>query len=527
MPSVVSSVKPERGRSAAFLVASGILLSRLSGLLRDFLIARYLGGITDAADAWRAAFRIPNFLQNLFGEGVLSASFIPVYAGLLAREAEEEAGRVAGAVLALLGLAISVLVLIGIAVTPLLVDVITYGFHGAKRQLTITLVRILFPGAGLLVMSAWCLGILNSHRRFFLSYSVTVLWNLSIICTLLWFGRLKSGEDQMAVVAAWASVVGSGIQVLAQLPLVLRLVPALRVGLWTQLQSVRTVVRNFGPVFISRGVIQISSLIDSVIASPIKGGVSMFSNVINISNLPSSLFGMSVSASELPEMSSAIGSGSEVAAQLRKRLANGLRRITFFVVPSVVAFVALGDVIIGAALQSGRFHATDTLWGWRILAGSGVGLLASTQGRLYSSTFYALKDTRTPLRFAMIRIALTTVLGYVCARILPQWLGIAQLWGVAGLTASAGVSGWVEFALLRRSLAERIGMEPVGVKYLARLWSFAIISAAVAWGIRLALPGIQEPRIRAVIILIPYGLVYLLLADRSLIVKTLSRLLKR
>ncbi len=95
------------------------------------------------------------------------------------------------------------------------------------------------------------------------------------------------------------------------------------------------------------------------------------------------------------------------------------------------------------------------------------------------------------------------------------------------MTASAGVSGWVEFALLRRSLAERIGMEPVGVKYLARLWSFAIISAAVAWGIRLALPGIQEPRIRAVIILIPYGLVYLLLADRSLIVKTLSRLLKR
>jgi putative peptidoglycan lipid II flippase len=518
----VRPVKPERGRSAATLVVAGMFLSKIAGFVREYLFARYLGGMSGTADAWRAAFRIPNVLQNLFGEGVLSASFIPVYANLLARGEEEESGRVAGAVLAILALVASVLSVVGIIVAPLLIDVITYGFHGAKRNLTITLVRILFPGAGLLVMSAWCLGILNSHRRFFLSYSVSALWNFSIIFAMLWFAN--AGEDRIAIAAAWASVAGSAIQILAQLPLVLRLVPDLRVAFATHLESVRTVINNFGPIFVSRGVIQISAFIDSMIASPLEGGVSMFGYIINISGMPSSLFGMAVSASELPEMSSALGTGSEIAAQLRKRLANGLRRITFFVIPSVVAFVVLGDMIVGALLQNGKFTANDTFWGWRILAGSAVGLLASTQGRLYSSTFYALKDTRTPLRFAIVRIALTTVLGYLSARTIPAWLGLDPRWGIAGLTSSAGVSGWVEFTLLRHSLARRIGIEPVGIVYQARLWLSALAGAAVAWAIRYGISGLHEPKVRAILTLIPYGVVYLLLADPKLVRQRLAAL---
>ena len=109
---------------------------------------------------------------------MLSASFIPVYARLLAEGDEEEAGRVAGAVGAILALATSVLVLVGVLLTPYLIWVIAPGFEGAKRELTIRLVRILFPGAGLLVFSAWCLGILNSHRKFFLSYTAPVIWNV-------------------------------------------------------------------------------------------------------------------------------------------------------------------------------------------------------------------------------------------------------------------------------------------------------------------------------------------------------------
>jgi putative peptidoglycan lipid II flippase len=164
----------------AVLVASGIMLSRLVGLVRQRVFAHYLGSLP-AADAFQAALRIPNFLQNLLGEGVLSASFIPVYARLLAGDDEKEADRVASVIGSLLAVVTLVLVLLGILVTPFLIDLIAPGFTGETRQLTITLVQILFPGVGTLVLSAWCLGILNSHGRFFLSYAAPVLWSLFII----------------------------------------------------------------------------------------------------------------------------------------------------------------------------------------------------------------------------------------------------------------------------------------------------------------------------------------------------------
>ena len=508
-----AAAKPQRrSRGAASLVAAGIFLSRIAGLIRDRVFAHYFGN-SAAADAFRAALRIPNFLQTLFGEGVLSASFIPVYAGLVAREKREEAGRVAGAVFAILALLTSTLVLIGVLATPLFIDAIAPGFSGSKRDLTISLVRILFPGAGLLVLSAWCLGILNSHRRFFLSYSVPVLWNIAMIGALLWFGP-RAGQDRLAGLVAWASVIGSAAQFLAQLPVVLGLVPTLRVQLATHLESVRIVIRNFGPVFVSRGVVQLSAYIDSIIASWLPtGAVSALAYAQTLYLLPVSLFGMSVSASELPEMSSALGGQQEVAAHLRRRLVSGLRRIAFFVIPSVVAFIALGDIIAGAIYQGGKFTHADALYVWGILAGSGVGLLASTQGRLYSSTFYALKDTRTPLVFALVRVGLTSVLGYCAAIPLPHLIGIDPKWGVAGLTASAGVSGWIEFLLLRRSLGQRIGADPVGVAHLARLWGAAIVAAGVVWAVKAPLEQRLHPILLACATLIPFGLIYLALTD--------------
>src|SRR5436309_11289070 len=173
---------------SAFLVAAGIFLSRIAGLVRERAIAGFFG-ISPVADAFRAAMRIPNFLQNLFGEGVLSASFIPVYARLRALGEDDEASDVADAIATLLALVTSVLVLIGVLATPFIIDAIAPGFHGAKRELTIRLVRIFFPGAGLLVMSAWCLGVLNSHRKFFLSYAAPIAWNAVMIGTMAGFGH--------------------------------------------------------------------------------------------------------------------------------------------------------------------------------------------------------------------------------------------------------------------------------------------------------------------------------------------------
>jgi putative peptidoglycan lipid II flippase len=494
----------------AFLVMAGILLSRVIGLVRQRVTAYYFG-TTDVGDAFSIALRIPNFLQNLFGEGALSASFIPVYAGLLAHDEDEEADRVAGAVFTLLALVTSVIVLLGVVFTPYIISVIALGYTGTKRDLTISLVRILFPSTGLLVLSAWCLGVLNSHRRFFLSYTAPVLWNLAIVAALLYYGRYNSTEEMLGRLAqytAWGSVVGSALQFGVQLPTVLRLLKRFRVVLDVTSSHVREVIRNFVPVFFSRGVVQISAFVDAMLASLLgQGAVVALNYTQSLYTLPVSLFGMSVSAAELPAMSSAKGSTEERAAHLRTRLDAGLRRIAFLIVPSAVAFLALGDVIVGVLYRTGRFTQNDTYYVWAILAGSTVGLLASTLGRLYSSTYYALHDTRTPLVFAVVRVVLTTVLGYLCALPLPRALGLDLRWGAVGLTASAGASGWVEFYLLRRSLNRRIGRTGLDASFVVKLWVAALAGAGLAWAIKFLI-GKHHPFFVALLVLIPYGLIY-------------------
>ncbi|MEP6818182.1 MAG: murein biosynthesis integral membrane protein MurJ [bacterium] len=510
-PPAVPEAKVEKstGRSA-FMVGSGILISRIVGLARQRVFAHYFG-TSAAGDAFSAAFRIPNFLQNIFGEGALSASFIPVYAKLLAHDDEKEAAHVANAVLGLLALAISLIVLTGVLTTPYLITAIAPGFHGETRELTIRLVRILFPGAGLLVLSAWCLGVLNSHHRFFISYTAPVAWNLAMIVSLIVFGR-RVGQFPLAEYVAWGSVIGSALQFGVQWPTVMKLMRRIRPVLDVASEHVRTVVRNFFPVFMSRGVVQISAFVDAVLASLLPvGSVVALTYAQSLYTLPVSLFGMSVSAAELPAMSRAIGSTAEVADVLRGRLDEGLQRIAFFIVPSSMAFLALGDVIAAVLYQTGQFKHEAAIFVWGILAGSTVGLLASTLGRLYSSTYYALHDTRTPLRYAIVRVTLTTVLGYLFALPLPRALGIDPKWGVAGLTASAGVAGWIEFALLRRSMNRRIGRTGLSASYVIKLWIAALLAADVGWTFKLLL-GDLHPIPLAAVVLGGYGVAYFAVA---------------
>ena len=172
-----------------------------------------------------------------------------------------------------------------------------------------------------------------------------------------------------------------------------------------------------------------------------------------------------------------------------------------------MAMLALGDVMTAALYQTGKFTQDATFYVWGILAGSTIGLLASTLGRMYASTYYALHDTRTPLLFAVIRVALTTGLGYLCAIPLPYALGIDPKWGAAGLTASAGVAGWVEFAMLRRKLNRRIGRTGLSLAYVTKLWIAAAGGAGVGWAIKLAI-GQRHPVIAAALVLVPYGLTY-------------------
>lgn len=329
-----------------------------------------------------------------------------------------------------------------------------------------------------------------------------------MIATLLVYGSRSTLTD-LAVTLAWGSVAGSVLQFGIQVPVVLRLARGLYFHLDRNSTHVREVVKNFGPVFVSRGVVQISAYVDALLASLLPtGAVTGLMNAQIIYVLPVSLFGMSVSAAELPVMSSATGTGEEIAAALRARLESGLRHMAFFIVPSAAAFLAFGDLLAGGLLQTGRFTHRDAVYVWGILAGSSLGLLASTMGRLYSSAYYALRDTRTPLRFAVIRVGLTTVLGYLCSMPLPVWLGIDPLWGVAGLTGSAGAAGWIEFALLRREMHRRVGVIPSTLPLVAKLWLVAAVAAAAGTALRFA-PLPASPIVRGLAILIPYGAIYL------------------
>lgn len=500
-------------KSGALLVGLGIFLSRIAGLIRVRVFAHYFGN-SDAGDAFNAAIKIPNFLQNLFGEGVLSASFIPVYAHLIAtthnekndRDNQIEASRVASVIGSLLFIFVSLIVLIGIFLTPFLIDTIAPGFKGEKRLLTIKIVQIIFPGTGLLVMSAWCLGILNSHRKFFLSYVAPVVWNLTQIFSLILFAK-GSTQYNLAEINAWGLVAGSFLQFAVQFPFALKLIKTFKPSLNTKIANVGIVIRNFFPVVISRGVVQLSAYIDSILASLLPmGAVSTLTYAQTLYLLPISLFGMSVSASELPAMSSIRGSPEDIHQYLRGRLEGGLKKIAFFIIPSVCAFLFLGNNLIRAIFLSGKFTNDDVHYTWMVLIGSTIGLLATTMGRLYSSTFYALKDTKTPLRFALIRVCLTTLLGLFFAFPLPRLLGLSPSWGTAGLTASAGLSGWIEFTLLRLALNKRIGDAGLTIPYQLSLWTAAITSSLI--GLLIKHFTHQGPLVSAMLIFSFYGLSY-------------------
>lgn len=522
----------KRSRGASAFVALGILLSRLSGLVRERIFAHYLGN-SMAAGAFKAALRIPNFLQNLFGEGVLSASFIPVYSRLRSENDHETAMKVASIIGSVLALMMSIFVLIGVLLTPYFVDAVAPGFTGEARELTIQIVRILFPGVGLLVMSAWCLGILNSHRQFFLSYVASVFWNFAMIAALVIFGR-EHGQSQLAIDVAWGSVVGTLLQTGVQLPFVFRSAGRLRPLIDLGLKPVRDVFRGVAPVLVSRGVVQLSAYIDSMIASYLgTAAVAALGFAQTLYLLPISLFGMAVAAAELPEMSVVGGSSDEAREKLRARLIGGRRSIAFFVIPSAVAFLFVGRAVVAAIYQTGHFGPEDTLYVWYILMGSVVGLLAATWGRLYSSAFYALGDTRTPLNFAIVRVCLTIVLGLLFAFPLrpaiiwfytntpglrmPQMADADLSIGAVGLTASAGLAGWIEFLCLRFSLRKRIGSADVPRSFLARVWGAALAAAAAALAFEHFAIGGRALRVlrydfEPLLVLTVFGVVYLTLA---------------
>ena len=473
--------EPKRPRRASgpLLVALGIGASRLAGLGRETVASRLLGN-TAAGDAFAVAMRIPNMLQNLLGEGVLSASFVPVYSRLL-DEADyqggdrEDPGRVAGAVaaalMAIVGLAVALIVTLSRPITFVLAP----GLEGERFELAVSLVRITALGTGFAVLSAWCLGVLNSHRRFFVSYAAPVLWNAVQVGALMAAWILAFDLDGVARALAWGVAGGGLAQLLVQLPLTIRLARGLRLR-WTRGHTgLREIRRRFGPAVLGRGVVQVSAYVDLMLASLLAtGAVAALYRAQILYMLPVSLFAMSVAAAELPEMSRLADDPAAVAARSRA----AINRVAFWMLLAAAVYVAAGDLIVGLLFEGGVFESADTVLVWFVIAAYALGLPATGVSRVLQNACYAQGDTAGPARIAAIRVAVSAAVGIVVMFPLDRvvvgpdgLLGAADAFGLAwalpaaeralddvvrlgavGLALGSAVAAWTEITLLSRRL---------------------------------------------------------------------------
>lgn len=528
--------KPTSG--GALAVAAGIFASRLLGLVRETAVASIFG-VGPHADVFRTALRAPNALQNLLGEQTLSATMIPIYSRLLAEKREEEAGRFAGAMFGLLLAIVLVLVGLGVIFAPWLVSVLTPGFLADAAEvaagrmsvdrypLLVTAVRILFPMTGVLVLSAWALGILNSHRRFLLSYSAPVLWNVAILAFLAvaawrsgYWGRLAAADaatlNSWLFAACWGALLGGVLQFLVQLPTVLRLCRHLRISLSLEAEGVRDALAAASPTLAGRGVVQLALYVDAFLASFLAAGApAVIALAGTLLSLPISLFGMSVAAAELPEL--ARQDPHKAAASIGDRIGRALRQSSFVIWPSFVAFTVFGFLVVGLVYRYGSFSASGHYLVTAVLAAYAFGLLASTLSRLLQNSFYALRDTRAPARIALLRLVLAAVAGFFLMQLCDVY-SVGDLFGggageplrlgAVGLGLASSLGAWLEIVFLILALRRRLpGIDWPWARFLL-LGALAIGTTPPALGLWWLLAG-GPLWLVAPSVLIGYGLTYL------------------
>jgi putative peptidoglycan lipid II flippase len=501
-------------KSAAMFVAAGIFLSRIIGFLRERTVG-YFFGVGEHADVFRVVLRMPNLLQNLLGEGTISAAFIPIYSRMVEEGRAEDAGRFAGAVLGLLVATVSVIVGLGVIFAAQITSVLAPGFlEDAQKvaageiavdrfRLAVNAVRYTFPMAGILVLSAWALGVLNSHRKFFMPYVAPVVWSMAIIggfviaSIYILDDPLAIGQMDVVPVAdlnalffagVIGALVGGLLQFTVQLPTVFRVMKGFRLSLSPKVEGVKQSFRAFVPVLAGRGVYQLSGYLDMLLATFLAAGaLAALVNAQVLYMLPVSLFAMSVAASELPELSRL---SLKQRPSFLSRTNRSIRQIGFMVAPSVVAYSAFGFLAVATLYQTGRFRLEDTWLVYFVLAAYSSGLIATTTSRLLQNAFYALDDTKTPAKIAVLRVALSAGVGAGLMFWLDQFavselVGIAPIgrplyMGAVGLAVGASLGAWVELWRLNASLKRKLDGFALPWGRLAQMFGMALLAAIPA-----------------------------------------------
>ena len=310
----------------------------------------------------------------------------------------------------------------------------------------------------------------------------------------------------LVVALAWGALVGGALTLLIQIPFLWMHTKGMRVSLGRGVTGVAEAIRNFVPVVAARGVVNLSGWIDMILAGRLMpGAVAVMGYAQTFANLPISLFGTGVAAAELPEMSRMRG---DDRALVSARVAASLERSLYFLIPSAIAYLALGDVVVAALYQTGAFGSAQSLVTWGVLAMYSIGLPASASSRVLSSTFYGLRDTKTPARMAYLRVGISVVVG-VAAMIPADRLGFSTLrLGAAGLALGSSTGAWIEYLLLRRALARSIGRHGPASATVVRVTLAASLAAAAGILVQLFAPA-AHPVVTALETLVPFGVVYL------------------
>jgi len=453
---------------AAARISGLTMLSRLTGLARDLLIARYFGAGAEM-DAFTVAFRIPNLLRRLFAEGAFAQAFVPIFSEVKQREGPGRTPALLGHVASVLFWVLLGVSLLGIAGAPAFVAVIATGFRdSASFDLATLLTRWMFPYILFMSLVACFGGVLNAYGRFGVPAFTPVLLNLSIIGLTLLLGREL---DPPVLVLALGVVLGGVLQLALQLPALAQLgmLPRLS-GLRTAYADpvVRRILRQMLPALFAVSVAQLSLIINTNIASRLGTGSNAWLYYADrLMELPTALLGVAIGTVLLPTLSSAHAAGD--AAQYRRLLDWGLRLTCLLALPAALGLAVLAEGLIGAMFQGGRFSALDAAQSAAALRGYAVGLLGLIGVKILAPGFYARQDIRTPVRIGVF-VLLATQLANLA---LVPWLRHA------GLAWSIGLGALCNCAFLLAGLM-RLGIYRPGREWLGFSWRLGVALLAMA-----------------------------------------------
>lgn len=462
-------------------VSASTLVSRILGYLRDMLIANFFGaGLV--ADAFFVAYRIPNLLRQLLGEGALSASFIPVFTEYLTTKPKEEAQRLARISGWLLLAILSILTILGIVFSPIIVRIIAPGFinNPEKLSLTITLTRILFPFMMAIGLAALALGILNSLHRFLIPALAPCFLSISEIFFILFICPLMR---RPIIGLALGVLAGGFAQLFFQLPVIIRegfAIPARRsycnphqnlFKRWISILN-HPGVKRIGllmiPATLGLSVSQVNIFVDTICASMLKeGSVTALYYANRIMQLPLALFGTAIATVTLPMMSRSVAATN--IQELKETLSLALRMILFTIIPASLGLIILGKPIISLLFERGRFTSQATQsTSWALLFYS-TGIVAYAGVKVVASAFYSMQDTRAPVRIASLAMVVNIVLNLILMRFLD----------VGGLALATAIASFTNLSILLYYLRKKIGRLG-GKKVLHSLAKISLASSVMA-----------------------------------------------